>query len=974
MEDRATTCPGCRRKTSSRARFCPACGRRLGAAVASGATVAPPAAGVPAPTLAGIARTAARRLRAGAAQILLVDGARLRVAAHEGPSRPAGAPGARLPLSRGSIAGLAVLQRRSVNVRDLGAAAARRRFPETVASARPPRRGSVLAVPVLLDGEALGAVVVGRRRVEPFGPADGGLLRAFADHAAVAVQSARRGAALAATLDQRVAEAEILGVISRSPGDLQPVFEGIVESARRLLHAHTATVTRVAAGQLELVAYTRTDPAADAMLQSRFPQPVRSNPGIHARAIRERAVLNVEDTETDPRLAEANRAYARARGYRSWVTVPLVHQGQAVGTIAVTRREPGGFSPEEIGLLRTFAGQAVIAIENVRLFGELQARNRDLTEALERQTATADILRVISETRGSAQPVFDAIAASALRLLHGTSVVVTRVFGDRMELAALRPPRSEEVVRRVIQETPRGPGRYVWAAVLDREVKQIADVEAAGVDPDLVVTARVRGWRANISVPMLQDGEPVGVIFVARETPGLFTPQQVELLRTFADQAAIAVKNAALFTDVQARTAELQRSVDQLTALGEVGRAVSSTLDLETVLTTIVSRAVELSGLDGGVVFEYDEAAQEFIHRAQAGTGGPLAPARRITRIRTGEGVVGRTGLTLAPVQLPDITAPGAYVGPNRDNLIQSGIRAVVAVPMVYEGRLVGSLAVTRNRPGAFPPETVELLRTFATQSALAIQNARLFHALEDKSRQLEVASRHKSEFLASMSHELRTPLNAILGFNEMILGGIYGDVPADLREPLAEMQASGRHLLRLINNVLDLSKIEAGRMELALADYSVPDTVEQVRAALHPLAAEKGLDLVTAVPADLPLARGDAGRIGQCLTNLVGNAIKFTRQGRVEVAAGLEGDRLVYRVSDSGIGIAPDRLDTLFTEFRQADATIASEFGGSGLGLSITRKFAELHGGRVWVESEPGKGSTFFLAVPLRVAEGAPA
>jgi signal transduction histidine kinase len=266
----------------------------------------------------------------------------------------------------------------------------------------------------------------------------------------------------------------------------------------------------------------------------------------------------------------------------------------------------------------------------------------------------------------------------------------------------------------------------------------------------------------------------------------------------------------------------------------------------------------------------------------------------------------------------------------------------------------------------------VSLLQTFATQSVLAIRNARLYRELEEKSRQLEVASRHKSEFLANMSHELRTPLNAILGFNEMILGQIYGDVPATMRKPLTDIQNSGKHLLQLINNVLDLSKIEAGRMELAPADYSVQDLVERVRASLHPLAAEKGLEFTASVPEDIPLADGDAGRLTQCLTNLAGNALKFTREGRgVAISVGLLGDRLVYRVADTGIGIPQDKIDSLFTEFRQGDATIASEFGGTGLGLSITKKFVEMRRGRIWLESELGKGSTFLFSIPLRLDGG---
>jgi GAF domain-containing protein len=268
---------------------------------------------------------------------------------------------------------------------------------------------------------------------------------------------------------------------------------------------------------------------------------------------------------------------------------------------------------------------------------------------------------------------------------------------------------------------------------------------------------------------MLRGNRALGLIAVTREDPTPFPDQLVELLRTFADQAVIAIENVRLFNELQAQTAALRRSVEQLTALGEVGRAVSSTLDLETVLTTIVARAVQLSGLDAGVVFEYDESAEEFVQRAAAATGGALAEARRTTRIRKGEGALGRTAITLDPVQVADITVPGAHESRLREVLIESGVRAVLAVPMVRGGRLIGCLGVTRNRAGEFPPETIDLLRTFATQSALAIQNARLFHEIEDKSRQLEVASQHKSEFLANMSHELRTPLNAIIGFSEVL-------------------------------------------------------------------------------------------------------------------------------------------------------------------------------------------------------------
>jgi signal transduction histidine kinase len=429
---------------------------------------------------------------------------------------------------------------------------------------------------------------------------------------------------------------------------------------------------------------------------------------------------------------------------------------------------------------------------------------------------------------------------------------------------------------------------------------------------------------------------------------------------------------ASLEQKVEARTRELSKALEEMRALSEISQAVSSSLDLSKVLSTVVDRAVQLSGAHSGLIYEYDETTQQFHPR----TGHRMEPehfeALRATPLRLGEGAMGKAALTREPVQVPDILdARELTVTHIRPFLARSGYRSILAVPLLHEQAIVGGLVVWRRETGNFAPEVVNLLQTLATQSALAIQNARLFREIAEKSRQLEVASQHKSEFLANMSHELRTPLNAILGFNEMILGQVYGEVPADLQEPLSDIQNSGRHLLRLINNVLDLAKIEAGRMELALADYSVQDMVESVRTLLRPLAADKGLDFVAAVPADLPLAYGDGGRITQCLMNLAGNALKFTRQGHVEISAELQGDTLVYRVADTGIGIAPDKLETVFSEFRQGDANIASEFGGTGLGLSITRKFVEMHRGRIWVESELGKGSTFLFAIPLRLDRG---
>ena len=428
---------------------------------------------------------------------------------------------------------------------------------------------------------------------------------------------------------------------------------------------------------------------------------------------------------------------------------------------------------------------------------------------------------MISQAQTDVQPVFETIADSAMRLFGAWSVTVYRYDGELDEpgggagwsggkqriLDGAAPGGARRPTRR------RPPGGYARRRVVQHVVDVASDL-SWGLE---LRRDRRRAWLAfDGRVPMLRGGDAIGVIGVLAGTAGGFSATEIGLLQTFADQAVIAVENARLLGELRARTADLTRSVGQLTALGEVGQAVSSSLDLETVLTTIVSRAVQLSGLDGGVIFEYDDAGEEFSQRAateQAGAGAHRGPTH--PPIRKGEGVVGRTAMTLRPAQVPDITVAGAYEGRLRETLIEAGVRAVLAVPMLREGRLIGCLAVTRHTPGEFPPETIDLLRTFATQSALAIQNARLF-------KQLEVANRHKSEFMAGMSHELRTPLNAIIGYSEMLQ-----EEAKDLGQPafvpdLRKINTAGKHLLELINAVLDLSKIEAGKMELYLERFDV--------------------------------------------------------------------------------------------------------------------------------------------------------
>jgi signal transduction histidine kinase len=421
---------------------------------------------------------------------------------------------------------------------------------------------------------------------------------------------------------------------------------------------------------------------------------------------------------------------------------------------------------------------------------------------------------------------------------------------------------------------------------------------------------------------------------------------------------------------VELRTRELAQSVEELRELGEVSQAVNSTLDLETVLDTIVAKAVQLSGTDAGTIYVFDEASGDFQLRATYGVSEELIASLALHHVGVSEALAQATGRRAA-VQVPDLRneppVPQEAV-PVQQLVLEAGYRARMIVPLLGANRVVGALVVRRKMPGVLPKKTVDLLQTFASQSVLAIQNARLFSEIQIKGRQLEVANWHKSQFLANMSHELRTPLNAILGYTELILDRLYGDMTPQMREALERVQGNGKHLLGLINDVLDLSKIEAGQLTLALYDYSINDVVHNVFMVVEPLATEKNLALKIELPNDLPTAHGDERRLTQALLNVVGNAIKFTDSGEVAIKAAASNGTYTLSVRDTGPGIDPAHHVKIFDEFQQADNSSTKTKGGTGLGLSIAQRIIAMHGGRIWVESEPGAGSTFFLEVPVDV------
>ncbi len=598
---------------------------------------------------------------------------------------------------------------------------------------------------------------------------------------------------------------------------------------------------------------------------------------------------------------------------------------------------------------------------------KVEERTHELSEALEQQTATAEILRVISSSPTDVQPVFDAVLASGVRLCGALFGGVFRFDGQLIHFVTSYqwPAQQLEAVGRHFPMPP-GDGSLVGRAIRDRRVVQTPDYPAEAHDIRWVADGDQRP-RSTIAIPMLREGNPIGGIVLARAATGLFSDEHIALLQTFADQAVIAIENVRLFQELQTRTRDLARSVDELQALGEVGRAVSSTLDLETVLSTIVSQASQLSGTDGGAIYEYDEEAEAFHLRATQNLAMEFVELLRSTRIPKGEGAVGRMAVTFQPTQIPDIEQDASYQSRLRDAALREGYHALLAVPLLRESRIIGGLIVNRKAPGEFAPDVIELLRTFAAQSALAIQNAQLFQEIEEKSRQLQIADRHKSEFLASMSHELRTPLNAVIGFSEVLLDRMFGELNPKQDEYLQDILSSGRHLLSLINDILDLAKIEAGRMELEVADFHLPQAIDNAITLIRERAARRAITLEVEVDPRLGEIKGDERKVKQVLLNLLSNAIKFTPEGgRVGVQAGLVDGFAEISVIDTGVGIAPEDHEAVFEEFRQVGSDYAKKHEGTGLGLTLSRRFVELHGGKIWVKSQLGQGATFTFTLPV--------
>ena len=810
------------------------------------------------PVLNVVAENAARLCEADDAVIRRLDGDVLRRVAHHG-SLPTSDEEKDLRVDPAVVMGRAVLDRKKFHVHDI-AAEVSSEFPKAKALQNVTGTRTILVTPLLREGVPIGVIVIRRREVRAFSDKHIKLLETFASQAVIAIENVRlfkelqeRNAELREALEHQTATSDVLSIISRSPTDVQPVLDAIVESAARVCGIEDV-VLRLHEGNSALQrAHFGSIPVGREQISTDAPQ-------IHW--MREHGTLHVADVRAQNDFPTLGIGIPSCH---TILIVPFRQQGQLIGTLGARRTEVRPFTPAQIKLLETFADQAVIAIENVRLFKELQERNRDLTEALEQQTATSEVLKVISRSTFNLQPVLDTLIENATRLCDADEGNIYRFDGEFCRLGAMHGGTLDWKEFR--ERNPIRPGRnsITGRAAFERRTVHAPDVLA---DPEYqdVHGQRLGGYRTVLAVPMLREEVLIGVISIGRREVRPFTDKQVELVTTFADQAVIAIENVRLLQELQQRTHELARSVGELKALGEVGQAVSSTLDLETVLTRIVSHAVELSATDGGAIYEYDEGSEEFLLRATDHMEEERINALRANPPRLGDGVIGRAAATQEPVQIPNILEEHAYVPRMRQLLERFGLRSSLAVPLLQEGRILGGRVVRLKLTGEFRPEVIELMKTFATQSVLAIQNARLFREIEDKSRQIEAANRHKSEFLANMSHELRTPLNAIIGFSEVLQERLFGELNEKQAEYTTDILTSGQHLLSLINEILDLSKVEAGRMELELAPFDLPMAIDNARTFVRERAVKHGITLDIDVDARLGEYVGDERKIKQIL------------------------------------------------------------------------------------------------------------